>query len=154
MINPRLLYFLSFIFAFCSLCYEFMLANALSLLFGGTEIRYMIVIGLYMGALGFGSLITDPLVRKFKNPYYLLIIAELFLILITAVTIKLVIEIDGRDHDSKEEYDNRRERTLENLGLHFIRFSNHQIYNNLDGCIDYLERYMKGDPNCDEKRPN
>ena len=67
--------------------------------------------------------------------------------------LKLVIEIDGRDHALKVDYDIHRENEIRKLGYEFIRFSNEQIYNNLDGCIDYLKRYIAKDPNCDTSRP-
>ncbi len=66
---------------------------------------------------------------------------------------KLIIEIDGRDHDYKVDYDEYREARLVSLGYKVLRFSNHQIYNNLNGCVDYLKRYLAGDPDCDSLRP-
>ncbi len=66
---------------------------------------------------------------------------------------KLIIEIDGRDHDFKEEYDEKRERYLESLGMKIIRFSNYQIYKQLDACIEYIEGFLMGNPECNDKRP-
>lgn len=37
--------------------------------------------------------------------------------------IKLAIEIDGNSHDTKYDYDCKRQNRLENLGVHFIRFT-------------------------------
>ncbi len=66
---------------------------------------------------------------------------------------KLIIEIDGRDHDFKEEYDEKREIYLEKLGMKIIRFSNYQIYKQLDGCIEYIQGFLKGNQECNDKRP-
>jgi very-short-patch-repair endonuclease len=42
-------------------------------------------------------------------------------------TAKLVIEIDGEVHATTVEEDRRRQRDLEQLGYHVIRFSNLQV---------------------------
>ncbi len=60
-----------------------------------------------------------------------------------AFKVKLIIEIDGFTHDeTKSDYDVRRQRDLENLGLKVMRFSDQEIYNNLDGVISTIERYV------------
>jgi very-short-patch-repair endonuclease len=43
----------------------------------------------------------------------------------------LAIEIDGIGHDFKYENDLRRQGRLENLGVHFIRFDDHEVKNNM-----------------------
>ncbi len=51
-----------FLLAFCSLCYEFLLAQTLSILAGHTVFYYCLTIGLYVCALGIGTLVvTDHL---------------------------------------------------------------------------------------------
>ena len=40
---------------------------------------------------------------------------------------KLIIEIDGRIHLSKKEYDNYRTSILQNLGYRVIRYSNEEV---------------------------
>ena len=57
--------------------------------------------------------------------------------------LNLVVEIDGRDHEFKEEYDTIREDDLIKMGLKIIRFSNHEIYNLLNECIENLREYIK-----------
>jgi very-short-patch-repair endonuclease len=39
----------------------------------------------------------------------------------------LAIEVDGSSHDNKNEYDLRRQKKLESLGVRFIRFSNSDV---------------------------
>lgn len=53
------IYIITIIVAACSLLYELMLAQTLSTIMGNTIIRYNITIGLYIAALGLGS-ITYP----------------------------------------------------------------------------------------------
>jgi very-short-patch-repair endonuclease len=43
----------------------------------------------------------------------------------------LAIEVDGISHDFNYESDLRRQGKLENLGVHFIRFDDHEVKNNM-----------------------
>ena len=54
--------------------------------------------------------------------------------------LKLAVEIDGSSHDGEdaEEYDLIRQRTIEALGIHFIRFKNAEVLNNPAGVIQSL----------------
>ena len=62
----------------------------------------------------------------------------------------LVIEIDGDSHDQKYEADVLRQKTLEEIGIRFIRFDDlevkHDMYNvvgTIEGWIDeYSETRM------------
>jgi spermidine synthase len=49
-------YFFSFLLAFCSLFYELVYAEVLSVCIGGTKIQYITTIALFTCALGFGSI--------------------------------------------------------------------------------------------------
>ena len=55
--------------------------------------------------------------------------------------LKLAIEVDGATHHTDEEleYDNRREGDINQLDIHFIRFSNDEIYEALDHVIVCLK---------------
>ncbi len=55
--------------------------------------------------------------------------------------LKLVIEIDGEIHLSKEnkESDISRDITLNEFGIQIIRFTNDQVINNLDQIIDEIK---------------
>ena len=48
---------------------------------------------------------------------------------------KLVIELDGRQHDSQIEYDEFRTRQLELLGYTVLHFSNDRVFQNLEGVL-------------------
>ncbi len=56
MSSPLPVYFFSFLLAFCSLFYELVYAEVLSVCLGGTKIQYITTIALFTCALGFGSL--------------------------------------------------------------------------------------------------
>ena len=53
---------------------------------------------------------------------------------------KLVIEIDGDTHaePAQAEYDAARTAWLEAHGHHVIRFSNREVYENLDGVLEAI----------------
>ncbi|UKN00825.1 endonuclease domain-containing protein [Paracrocinitomix mangrovi] len=46
--------------------------------------------------------------------------------------VKLIVEIDGSSHFSNPSYDRYRQERLENLGYHFLRFTEGEVLN----CID------------------
>lgn len=55
--------------------------------------------------------------------------------------IRLVIEVDGETHYYQSEiyHDYKRERFMANLGIETIRFTNEQIFDNLDGVLFEIE---------------
>ena len=57
---------------------------------------------------------------------------------------KIIIELDGSQHNFEENIKNDNERTeyLENLGFKVIRFWNNEIENNIDGVILELYKYL------------
>jgi len=58
--------------------------------------------------------------------------------------VKLVIELDGGYHNGEEqkEYDSFRTKALEDVGLNEIRFTNEQVYNNLDEVLEEIRGYL------------
>ena len=54
--------------------------------------------------------------------------------------LKLVIEIDGESHNSKQAqiYDAERTRRLEGYGLKVIRFTNEEVLTNFEGVCDVI----------------
>jgi spermidine synthase len=65
--NPSTVYFFTFLLAFCSLFYELVYAQVLSVCLGGTKNQYLTIISLFTCALGLGSIIQG----KVKNKYSL-----------------------------------------------------------------------------------
>ena len=55
---------------------------------------------------------------------------------------KIIIEIDGGQHNKPESIDNDKIRTefLNNLGYKVIRFWNNEIYENIDGVLLKLKK--------------
>lgn len=57
---------------------------------------------------------------------------------------KLIIEIDGGQHntDSNIKYDKQRTEFLKTLGFNVIRFWNNDIDKNIDGVIQQIEMHI------------
>ena len=50
----------------------------------------------------------------------------------------VVIEIDGYSHENKFEYDMKRDKFLDSLGITVIHILSHDVLNNLDGVMQML----------------
>jgi very-short-patch-repair endonuclease len=62
--------------------------------------------------------------------------------------LKLAIEIDGESHfiDGADSYDRNRQAIIESFGVNFLRFTNTDVYERLEGVIDkILERIPTSD---------
>ena len=57
--------------------------------------------------------------------------------------LRLAIEIDGSTHDVKIESDIVRQSALEKLGIVFLRFSEGEVRNNLDGVVLQIAEWIK-----------
>jgi very-short-patch-repair endonuclease len=53
---------------------------------------------------------------------------------------KLVIEVDGGQHDWRKEEDEARTRYLEARGYRVIRFWNNEVFENIDGVLHVIAR--------------
>ncbi len=51
----------------------------------------------------------------------------------------LAIEIDGRSHHHKVLADQERQNSLESLGVHFLRFTDHEVKTNMNSVIRVIE---------------
>ena len=73
---------------------------------------------------------------KFRRQYGV----ERFVLDFYCPQLKLAIEVDGPTHKGTESEENDRIRQdfIENLGIQFLRFTNAEIYQNLDGVIQII----------------
>ena len=57
---------------------------------------------------------------------------------------KLVIEIDGKIHNlpEQQEYDKNRSLHIEEMGIKVIRFTNEEVYNNLDQVLNTIKNSL------------
>lgn len=58
---------------------------------------------------------------------------------------KLVIEIDGGQHFTREgrESDQSRDKYLRDLGLSILRFNNHEVLTNIEGVVGEIIRFLE-----------
>ena len=54
----------------------------------------------------------------------------------------LAVEVDGKIHLNKVEYDKERQATLNQSGLKVIRFDNEDIEMHLDWVLNEIEKYL------------
>ena len=54
--------------------------------------------------------------------------------------LKLTVEIDGTIHfkDGVEYYDSNRQKSIEQLGIKFLRFKNAEVFKNLNGVLEVI----------------
>jgi very-short-patch-repair endonuclease len=57
--------------------------------------------------------------------------------------LQLVIEIDGDSHSENKEYDKARTKTLSQLGLRVLRYTNHDVCNNIEGVYQDLMQVIE-----------
>ena len=55
----------------------------------------------------------------------------------------LAIEIDGETHNSKVDGDKERQARLEKLGIKFLRFTDMDVKQNIEGVIAAIEKWVK-----------
>ena len=56
---------------------------------------------------------------------------------------KLVVELDGGQHQDQSDYDTKRTQYLNSCGLQVIRFWNNEVLENLDGVLTTLLKEAK-----------
>jgi very-short-patch-repair endonuclease len=63
---------------------------------------------------------------------------------------KLAIELDGDSHYTPEAkfYDARRQQYIESFGIRVLRFTNVELYDNLDGVVKAIGRALEAEPPC------
>lgn len=77
---------------------------------------------------------------KFRSQYGM----NRFVIDFYCPELKLAIEIDGDSHfqDGAQEYDWERQAFIESVGIRFLRFTNDEVYGNLEGVLERIVRKM------------
>jgi very-short-patch-repair endonuclease len=52
---------------------------------------------------------------------------------------RLVVEIDGKQHDQQKDYDDGRSAEMERYFIKVLRFTNSEIENNIEGVLKIIE---------------
>lgn len=56
--------------------------------------------------------------------------------------LKLILELDGKIHKKRKDYDTRREELLDAKNVRILRFKNDEIENNIKKSLTKLKRYI------------
>ncbi|QMS92204.1 endonuclease domain-containing protein [Nostoc edaphicum CCNP1411] len=77
---------------------------------------------------------------KFRRQYSI----DAFVVDFYTPELKLAIEIDGESHyqDGIPEYDYERQAFLESKGTKVVRFTNQEIYQDLDGVLERIRQVI------------
>lgn len=78
---------------------------------------------------------------KFRNQYSV----KQFVLDFYSPEIKLAIEIDGESHfqEGAAQYDNERQIFIESVGINFLRFTNNDVYENLNGVLEIIAQKIQ-----------
>ncbi len=66
-----------------------------------------------------------------------------FIVDFVCLTKKLIIEVDGKIHDSKQEQDQKRTDILNKLGYTVIRFRNEEVFGNMDTVLSEIKKNLE-----------
>jgi very-short-patch-repair endonuclease len=70
--------------------------------------------------------------------------------------LKLAIEIDGDSHfkENSENKDAERQAFIEAFGINFMRFTNNDIYENIDGVLQTIHEWIANNENQKSTSPH
>ncbi len=74
---------------------------------------------------------------KFRRQH----VIETFTVDFACMEIKLIIELDGGQHQAQISYDEARTRTLERNGFCVLRFWNNEVLQNMDGVLEVIREH-------------
>lgn len=79
---------------------------------------------------------------KFRRQYGI----DRFVVDFYCPSLRLVIEVDGPTHQGSEAqtYDQARQQFIESLGIEFLRFTNSEVYQNLDAVLEIIHQKVLG----------
>jgi len=88
---------------------------------------------------------------KFRRQYSI----DQFVIDFYCAEIKLAVEVDGNSHLSKDQipYDIERQNYIKSFRIHFLRFSNDEVYNNIDSVLTQISNKIKALKNTSPESP-
>jgi len=55
---------------------------------------------------------------------------------------KIIVELDGGQHNDEKEYDDKRTRYLNSLGLNVLRFWDNEVNGNLNGVLEKIQEHL------------
>jgi very-short-patch-repair endonuclease len=68
--------------------------------------------------------------------------------------LSLAVEIDGDSHEGKLERDSQRQHDIEKFGVQFLRFSDEEVKQNLEGVVDAIPAWIDAQGPIHTKQPD
>jgi very-short-patch-repair endonuclease len=75
---------------------------------------------------------------KFKRQ----VIISNYIVDFASLTAKLVIEVDGGQHVSQKQYDQKRDEIIKRCGFTVLRFWNNEVLENIDGVLTVIRNKL------------
>jgi len=88
-----------------------------------------------------GKIRSNQLGKKFRRQYSV----QGYIVDFYSPEIRLAIELDGESHYrvGGQEYDKQRSRIIESYKIKLIRFTNKEVYENLEGVVIKIDEEIK-----------
>jgi very-short-patch-repair endonuclease len=77
--------------------------------------------------------------KRFGYEFHRQVPIDVYIVDFYCHELRLAIEVDGSSHDNKYEYDLRRQKRLEALGVRFIRFEDIDVKRRMNDVLRALE---------------
>ena len=75
---------------------------------------------------------------KFKRQ----VIISNYIVDFASLAAKLVIELDGGQHSSQQQYDQKRDAIIKSYGFTMLRFWNNEVLENTDGVLAVIRKHL------------
>ncbi len=85
---------------------------------------------------------SKGLEAKFRQQHLI----DNFIVDFVCLSKKLVVEVDGKIHESQKEYDAERTKILNQNGFKVIRFTNQQVIENIEKVLEEIEKELNTPP--------
>ena len=85
---------------------------------------------------GYKFLRQHPIFYRVKNKWVEFFIADIY-----CCKLKLIIELDGKIHENKRDYDSERDMQLLNKGIYVVRIKNEEL-DDMNSIILFLNRII------------
>lgn len=81
---------------------------------------------------------------KFRRQYSI----ENYVVDFYCPELKLAIEVDGQSHyiDGATRHDKKRQDIIESFGINILRFTNREVYENIEGVLIKLKQHIGKKP--------
>jgi spermidine synthase len=93
--NKNIIQYITVVVAFCSIIYELLFSQVLTVIFGSSVIMYSLTIGLFLFALGLGSLLFEKFQKRKLEKFFFDV--ELLLSITGIIGIPFILFVNSFD---------------------------------------------------------